>query len=66
MEQTTQVVGPPAAAVEEMVTVAKAEEEVAILEEPGVVNDIDLANIVYTVPEVGEEQTPTMERMMKP
>ena len=49
MEKTTQVVDPPAVTVEEMVTIAPAEEEVAILEEPGVVNDTDLANIVYTV-----------------
>ena len=61
VEQTTQVVDPPAVTIEEMVTIAKAEEEVAILEEPGIVNDIDLATIVYTVPEVGEEPTPTME-----
>ena len=48
------VVGPPVVTVEEMVTLAKAEEEVAILEEPGIVNNIDLAHIVYTIPECGE------------
>jgi len=62
VEQTTQVVDPPAVAVEEMVTLAKAEEEVAILEEPEGVTNIDFANIVYTIPEGGEEETPTMEQ----
>ena len=48
--QTIQVVDPPAVTVEEMVTLAKAEEEVPIFEEPGVVANIELANIVYAIP----------------
>ena len=42
VEQTTQVADPPAVTVEEMVTIAKAEEEAAILEEPGIVTYLDL------------------------
>jgi len=45
-----------------MVTIAKAEEEAVILDEPGIVTNVDLANTVYTIPEGGEEETPTMEQ----
>jgi hypothetical protein len=62
VEQTTQVADPPAVTVEEMVTIAKAEAEAVILEEPGIVTNIDLANTIYTVPQGGEEETPTMEQ----
>ena len=30
-------------------------------EVPGVIGDFDLANTVYTIPEVSEEHTPTLE-----
>ena len=39
----------------------KAEEEAAVLEEPGVIRDIDIANIVYTIPDVGDEPTSALE-----
>ena len=61
VEQTTSVVDPLTATVEEMATLAKAEEEVLVLEELGVITDVDLANTVCTIPEVSEEHTPTLE-----
>ena len=61
VEQTTSVVDPLAVTVEEMATIAKAEEEVLVLEEPAVIKDIDLANTVSVIPEVSEEHTPTLE-----
>ena len=45
MEQTIQVVDPPAVTVEEMITLAnQAEEVVVVLEQPRVISDIDIAN----------------------
>ena len=61
MDQTTSVVDPLIAKVEEMAIIAKAEEEVVVLEEPGVIKDIDLASTVYTIPDVGDEPTLTLE-----
>ena len=62
-DQTTQVAGPLAATAEEMVTLAKAEEETAIIEEPGIVADVDLANVVYTIPEVARTKCRQWNRM---
>ena len=62
LEQTTQVVDPPAVTGEEKVTIAKVEEAAVILEEPGIVTTHDLANTIYIIPEGGEEETPTMEQ----
>ena len=61
VEQTTSVVDPLTVTVEEMATIAKAEEDVLVLDEPGVIKDVVLANTVYTIPEVSEEHTPTLE-----
>ena len=32
-----------------------------VIEDIGVIRDVDLANTIYTIPEVSEEHTPTME-----
>ena len=61
VDQTTEVVDPLTVTVEEMATMAKTEEQALVIEEPGVITDVDIANTVYTIPEVSEEQTPTME-----
>ena len=40
---------------------AKEEEETVVIEDIGIVRDVDLANTVYTIPEVSIEYTPTLE-----
>jgi hypothetical protein len=40
---------------------AKVEEEADVIEDIGLVRDINLANTVYLIPEVSLEYTPTME-----
>ena len=33
-----------------------------MMTEPGVVADVDLANVIYPIPVAGEIETPTMEQ----
>ena len=44
-----------------MEIMAYAEEEALVIEEICVIRDVVLANTVYTIPEVSEEHTPTLE-----
>ena len=61
VDQTTEVVDPLTVTVEEAEIIAKAREEPLVIEEIGVIRDVDLANTIYTIPEVSEEHTPTLE-----
>ena len=61
VDQTTEVVDPLTVTMEEAEIIAKSEEEAVVIEDIGVVRDVDLANTLYTIPEVSEEHTPTME-----
>jgi hypothetical protein len=61
MDQTAEVVDPQSFTVEQAVSMAKMEEEADVIEDIGLVRDINLANTVYTIPEVSLEYTPTME-----
>ena len=55
--QATQVAAVPTATAEEIIRVAQEEEEIAMMVELGVVADIDLANIIYSIPEAGYIET---------
>ncbi len=41
---------------QDMATLAEAEQEVGILEELGAIKDVDVANVVYTILDVGDER----------
>ena len=61
VDQTTEVVDPLSVTMEEAEIIAKTEEEAVVIEDIGIIRDVDLANTIYTIPEVSEEHTPTME-----
>ena len=61
MDQTTEVVDPHSVTVEQAVSMAKMEEEADVIEDIGLIRDVNLANTVYTIPEVSLEYTPTLE-----
>ena len=46
---------------EQAESIAKMEEEADVIEDIGLIRDVNLANTVYTIPEVSEEHTPTLE-----
>ena len=46
---------------EEAEIIAKTEVEAVAIEDIGIIRDVDLANTIYTIPEVSEEHTPTLE-----
>jgi hypothetical protein len=60
-DQTTEVVDPQSVTIDQAVSMAKLEEEADVIEDIGLIRDINLANTVYTIPEVSLEYTPTME-----
>ena len=39
----------------------RKQEEAVVIEDIGIIRDADLANTIYTIPEVSEEHTPTLE-----
>jgi hypothetical protein len=59
VDQTTEVLDPLSITTEEAEAIAKTEEEAVVIEDIGVIRDVDLANTIYTIPEVSE--APTME-----
>ena len=61
MDQTTEVVDPYSVTVDQAVSMAKMEEEADVIEDIGLIRDVNLANTVYTIPEVSLEYTPTLE-----
>ena len=60
--QATQVAAATTATAQYLIRVAKEEEYIAVVLEPGVVADVDLASIIYSIPEAGEIETPTIEQ----
>ena len=60
-DQTTEVVDPLSVTTEEAEIIAKTEEEAMVIEDIGIIRDVELANAIYTIPEVSEEHTPTLE-----
>jgi hypothetical protein len=63
-DQTTEVVDPHSVTVDQAVSMAKMEEEADVIEDIGLVRDINLANTVYTIPEVSLEYTATMRQKL--
>jgi hypothetical protein len=61
VDQTTEVVDPLSVTMEEAEIIAKTEEEAVVIEDIGIIRDVDLANTIYTIPEASEEHTPTLE-----
>ena len=61
VDQTTEVVDPLSVTMEQAESIAMMEEETDVIEDIGLVRDVNLANTVYTIPEVSEEHTPTLE-----
>ena len=61
VDQTTEVVDPLSVTMEEAEIIAKTEEEAMVIEDIGIIRDVGLANTIYTIPEVSEEHTPTLE-----
>ena len=56
-DQTTEVVDPQSVTVDQAVSMAKMEEEADVIEDIGLIRDVNLANTVYTIPEVSLEYT---------
>ena len=54
VDQTTEVVDPISVTMEEAEIIAKTEEEAVVIEDIGIIRDADLANTIYTIPEVSE------------
>ena len=61
MDQTTEVVDPLSVTMEQAESIAKMDEEADVIEYIGLIRDVNLANTVYTIPEVSVEYTPTLE-----
>ena len=57
---TVECIDPLSVTMEEAEVIAKTEEAV-VIEDIGIIRDVDLANTIYTIPEVSEEHTPTLE-----
>ena len=57
VDQTTEVVDPLSVTMEQAESIAKMEEEADVREYIGLIRDVNLANTVYTIPEVSEEHT---------
>ena len=55
-----QVVATSTATAEGLIIFAR-QEEVTTTVEPGTVADVDLASVIYSIPEEGEIETPTLE-----
>ena len=56
VDQTTEVVDPLFVTMEEEAEIiAETEEEAVVIEDIGIIGDVDFANANYTIPEVSEE-----------
>ena len=61
VDQTIEVVDPLSVTMEEAEIIAKTGEEAVVIEYVGFTRDVNLASTIYTIPEVSEEHTPTLE-----
>ena len=61
MSPTVECIDPLYVTMEEAEVIAKTEEASVVIEDMGLIRDVNLANTVYTIPEVSEEHTPTLE-----
>jgi len=58
---TVECIDPLYVTMEEAEVIAKTEEEAVVIEDIGFIRDVNLANTVYTIPEVSEEHISTLE-----